>query len=152
MYSSAAAAARAAASSRAPRLRAPPGAGLRARPAPARGAPRAAALLLELFGALLQHLRLLRIERDLLLAAIDFELVRVHGLARLRRRRIRRRQLDANAAELVLDFGEPRRRRRFVVRASFRRARAASIASDRLRYRRANSTFSHRRISSRRRV
>ena len=81
------------------------------------------AFRVELLGALLQHLGLLRIERDLLLPPVDLELVRVHGLAGLGGRRIGRRQLDANASQLVLDFGETRRRRRFV-RARFVQSRA----------------------------
>jgi hypothetical protein len=94
------------------------------------------ALDLELLGAPLQHVRLLRIERNLLLPPVDLELVRMHGLARLGGGVIRGGQLDANAAQLVLDFGEARRRRGFVgaglVQAGARRFngfRQAAIAA-----------------------
>ena len=81
---------------------------------------------LELVGALEQHFRLLRIERNLLLPAVDFELVGVHRLARLRRGLVRGGQLDPDAAKLVLDFGEPGRGRG-LVRARLVQARARRL-------------------------
>ena len=80
----------------------------------------------ELLGPRPQHLGLLRIERDLLLAAVDLELVTVHRLARAGRGIVGRRQLDANAGEVVLDFGQPRGGDAFVG-ARFLQARAGRL-------------------------
>jgi hypothetical protein len=83
------------------------------------------------------------IERDLLLRRLISSSCACTASRAWRRRGVRRAKLDANASELVLDFGQPRRGRRFV-RARFVAARArrldgfrqAAIAA-------ANSTFSH---------
>jgi hypothetical protein len=81
------------------------------------------AFLLELLGALLQHLGLLRIERDLLLAAIDLELVRVHARAPA----VAAASAVASSMRMrpssFSHFGEARRCRRFV-RARFVQSRA----------------------------
>ncbi len=55
-----------------------------------------------------QRVDLLRVERDLLLAAVDVQLARVRRFARGRRTGFRFGELDAKAPEIGLDFGEPR--------------------------------------------
>ena len=129
--SAAASAATAAASSRAARPRRAARAALFEREALGL-APRfeRRALDLELGAARLQHLGLLRIERNLLLAPIDLELAGMRRFAHARRRRFGFGQLDAQPPELVLDFGEPRRGAPLrCSRASASRARADSMTS-----------------------
>ena len=62
----------------------------------------------EFLSASAEHFRLLRIERDLLLATIDIKFVTVHHLARRDGDIVGGRQLKANASQVVFDFGEPR--------------------------------------------
>ena len=69
----------------------------------------------ELGAARLQHLGLLGVERDLLLAAIDLELAAVRGLPHTGGSRFRGRQLDTQATQVVLDFGEAGGRSHFLL-------------------------------------
>ncbi len=62
-----------------------------------------------------QRIDLLRVESNLLLAAVDLELVRVSRLASRRGAGLRFGELDPQAAEIGLDLGEPGSRRRFAL-------------------------------------
>ena len=69
--------------------------------------------------ARLERARLLAVERDLLLLAVDGELAGVSGFARGRRARFRLDQLDPQPAQVGFDIGDLRRRGR-LARPRFR--------------------------------
>ena len=88
------------------------------RPGPARGALRARSISAAIASARTRSASICsRVERDLLLQAVDVELARMRRLARRGGAGLRFGQLDAQAAEVGLDLGDTRRGQRLRARA-----------------------------------